>query len=48
MATTTINLHDSKYCKYIATRNKHENWTLCVGAGICFKILPSWNRLELI
>ncbi len=47
MATTTINLHDSKYCKYIATRNKHENWTLCVGAGICFKILPSWNRLTV-
>ena len=47
MSTTTINLHDSKYFKYIATRNKHENWTLCVGAGICFKILPSWNKLTV-
>ena len=47
MSTKTINLHDAKYFKYIATRNKHENWTLCVGAGICLGILPSWNTLTI-
>ncbi len=45
MATKTINLNEEKHYKYLSQRNKHENWTLCVGAGICIGILPSWDKL---
>lgn len=47
MPIESINLNDKKYDKYISTRNKLEKWTLCVGAGICLGILPSWVELTL-
>ncbi|MDN5077962.1 SIR2 family protein [Aliarcobacter butzleri] len=47
MATESINLHDDKYLQYITKRHPHENWTLCLGAGICFGIMPSWYELTI-
>jgi hypothetical protein len=44
MPIETIDLSDSKYDNYL--RNfTNQNWVLCLGAGICTGILPSWKEL---
>jgi hypothetical protein len=44
MPIETINLYEKKYEKYLKFFTK-QNWTLCVGAGICKGILPDWFDL---
>lgn len=44
MPIQTINLAEKKYEKYLNNFTS-QNWTMCVGAGICKNILPDWFDL---
>ncbi len=44
MSIETIDLSEKKFDKYLRTFTQQE-WTLCVGAGICKGILPDWFEL---
>jgi hypothetical protein len=37
----SIDLKDKKYFAYL----KNTEWTLCLGAGVCDKMLPNWSEL---
>lgn len=37
----SIDPKDSKFTSYL----RSSNWTLCLGAGICNKMLPNWSEL---
>ena len=45
MPTNTIDLINSNYFKYLSKNRIHQEWTLCLGAGICKGILPDWIEL---
>lgn len=44
MPIETIDLADSKYDNYLRSFT-NQSWVLCLGAGICAGILPSWKEL---
>jgi hypothetical protein len=44
MPIETLDLTESKFENYLKSFTQ-QNWTLCVGAGICKGILPDWYNL---
>ena len=44
MPIETLQFDDPKYQNYLRSFSQ-QDWTLCIGAGVCKGILPDWNDL---